>query len=138
MPLGIYIRDNTPIKRGDLIAFCLTPSEQQLGLNRGYLIHGTRCQISEPLIKKVIAIPHDNVTLTSQHIIVNGNTFDYATRLKDSKNRLLSPYPRGNYTNTQSYWVIGTASLQSWDSRYFGPIAKNQMLEKIKPLWIFD
>lgn len=77
MPRGIYWRETGDIHRSDLVAFCLNKKTQQFALERNYLIHGTRCQFSEPLIKKVIAVPGDNVFLSSQSIIVNAQTHRY-------------------------------------------------------------
>lgn len=137
MPRGIYWRETGKIHRGDFVAFCLNKKHQQSGLDRGYLINGTRCQFSEPLIKKVIAVPGDNIILSSQFIIVNSKFLSYQTLSTDSQNRPLEAYPAGVYTNTKDYWVIGTDSKRSWDSRYFGPIPQKSILWKIKPLLVY-
>jgi conjugative transfer signal peptidase TraF len=137
MPRGIYWRGTGKIHRGDLVAFCLDKKNQLFGLERGYLIHGTRCQFSEPLIKKVIAVPSDNIFLSSQSIRVNAHTYPYQTFTTDAKGRPLVAYPSGNYTDTKDYWVMGTDSQKSWDSRYFGPIHSTAILWKIKPLLVY-
>lgn len=137
MPRGIYWRETGKIHRGDLVTFCLSEKHQKFGLERGYLINGMRCQFSEPLIKKVIAIPGDNVIFASQFIVVNDQSLPYKTLRTDSKDRPLIAYPAGVYTNTKNYWVIGTDSKRSWDSRYFGPIPQKSILWKIKPLLVY-
>lgn len=137
MPRGIYWRETGKIHRGDLVTFCLSEKHQKFGLERGYLINGMRCQFSEPLIKKVIAIPGDNVILASQFIVVNDQSLPYKTLSTDSKDRPLRAYPAGVYTNTKNYWVIGTNSKRSWDSRYFGPIPQKSILWKIKPVLVY-
>lgn len=137
MPRGIYWRETGDLHRGDLVAFCLNEKTQRFGLKQGYLIHGTRCNFSEPLIKKIIAMPGDNVTLSSQSIIVNSQTISYQTLPVDSHERPLKAYPSGNYANTKNYWVMGTDSQQSWDSRYFGPINPKSILWKIKPWLVY-
>ena len=138
MPRGIYFRETGKIHRGDLMTFCLSEKNQQFGLKRGYLIHGMRCQWSEPLIKKVIAVPGDNVSLSATSIIVNNQTYPYSTLPNDSHGRHLNAYSAGNYLNTKDYWVIGTDSTRSWDSRYFGPIPPEAILWKIKPILVFS
>lgn len=140
MPKGIYWRENGAIQRNDIIAFCLKPEYQKFALKRGYLIRagGNRCQYSEPVIKKVIAAPGDNVILSEESITVNGKTYFYKTLHKDSNGRTLFTYPRRTYNNTPDYWLIGTSSTQSWDSRYFGPISPEAILWKIKPLLVFS
>jgi conjugative transfer signal peptidase TraF len=137
MPKGIYWRDNSPILRGDLIAFCLPVKQQALGLKRHYLMKGSRCELSEPLIKKVIAVPGDSIVLTMDTIIVNGHNMAYTTHSQDSKKRPIPFYPRGVYL-TNGYWVIGTSSPKSWDSRYFGSLTDNAILWKMKPIWILS
>ena len=136
MPKGIYWRETGAIQRNDIVAFCLKPEHQKFALKRGYLMRagGNRCQYSEPVIKKVIAIPGDNVVLSQDDIEVNGKKYFYKTLAKDSHERVLFTYPRGVYTNTSDYWVIGTGSKQSWDSRYFGPILSESILYKIQPM----
>src|ERR1700761_379923 len=66
IPLGIYALKpiNMPIKQNDLVAICLNKQIQDFGLSRGYLHAGTRCNGSTPLLKSILAIPGDNVTLT--------------------------------------------------------------------------
>lgn len=140
MPKGIYWREKGVIQRNDIIAFCLKPEYQKFALKRGYLIRagGNRCQYSEPVIKKVIAVPGDTVVFSQDDIEVNGKKYFYKTLTKDSRERDLFIYPRGVYANTTDYWVIGTGSKQSWDSRYFGPILPESILYKIQPVFTYS
>lgn len=140
IPLGIYTLKpiSGQLKQNDLIAFCLDKKDQDFALSRGYILAGTRCNGSTPLLKSIIAIPGDNVTLTNNKIIVNNKTYNYPTQQYDSKNRLLPNWPRGKYQNTLGFWVIGTNSNKSWDSRYFGSINRNQIIFLIKPLWLWS
>jgi hypothetical protein len=58
----------------------------------------------------------------------------YQTFYVDSIHRKLAVYPRGKYSHVQGYWVVGTHSPYSWDSRYYGQISEYQILFKLKPL----
>lgn len=140
IPLGIYSLKptNMPLKHNDLVAVCLNKHEQDFALSRGYLHAGTRCNGSTLLLKSILAIPNDNVTLTDNQIIVNDKVYNYLTQQYDSKHRLLPSWPRGIYKNTNGYWAIGTNSINSWDSRYFGTIDRNQIIFLLKPLWIWS
>ncbi len=135
-PLGIYkihrFNSAASIKRGDIVALCLTPNIENLGLKRNYLLPGLRCGKSPPLIKTVIAIPGDIVELKNNAIIVNGKTFHYATKYIDSHGHALEVFPRGIYLNTQKYWLIGTNDPNSWDSRYWGGVERKQILFKLE------
>lgn len=136
MPMGIYRIEDGEVHRGDTVAFCLTEPHKTIGLDRGYLAKGRACQGADPLIKQVIAIPGDTVQLTNPLIRVNGVIYGYRTLYADSLYRPLAVYPRGNYAPSQGYWLVGTHSVQSWDSRYYGAINRSQMLYKLKPLWL--
>lgn len=135
IPLGIYsIRPTiASLKQYDFVGICLDKQQDDFGLSRGYILAGRRCYGSSPLLKSIIAVPGDDVTLTNDDIIVNGKTYYYPTQNYDSKHRMLPSWTRGNYYKTSGFWVIGTNSKNSWDSRYFGPINHNQIIYIIRP-----
>lgn len=137
MPEGIYIRDTSNVQRGDIIAFCLKEPYKSIGLKKFYIEKGQVCQGADPLIKEVIAIPGDDVVLTDQFIRVNKRISPYPTFHFDSLHRRLAVYPRGRYSHVPGYWVIGTHSPYSWDSRYWGEIRADQILYKLRPLWVW-
>jgi conjugative transfer signal peptidase TraF len=139
IPLGLYTihQITAPLKQDDLVVVCLAKSYQDFGMSRGYIHAGIRCKGSAPLLKLIIAVPGDNVVLTNQEIIINNKIFQYSTQKLDSKQRSLPSWPRGNYRNTRGYWLIGTNDQHSWDSRYYGPIDRNQIIFLIKHLWVF-
>jgi conjugative transfer signal peptidase TraF len=134
MQEGIYIKTGGKILTGDIISFCLDEPYKTLGLKRLYLGIGHKCNGANPLIKKIIAIPGDDVVLTDQYIKVNSIKYFYKTLYVDNVGRKLDVYPRGNHPKTKGYWVIGTHTANSWDSRYWGPISQNEILCKLSPL----
>jgi len=134
MPLGLYIKQSGDIKPGDIVAVCLTESERNFGLQRHYITKGNRCSGADPLNKKIMAVPGDKVILADEYIKINQQKYFYPTKYRDSQKRPLKVYPRGEYQH--GYWIIGTNDKSSWDSRYFGPIEKAQILEKLRPLLI--
>ena len=134
MKLGFYMKSNSLSQHGDTVAFCLADPYKTIGLEKLYLEKGRKCKGADPLIKKVIAIPGDNVTLSDSFVEVNGIKYFYQTSYKDSEGRALSVYPRGDYPNTPAYWMIGTNAKNSWDSRYWGPVLKDRILYKMIPI----
>lgn len=134
MKLGFYIKSNRSIHRGDTVAFCLPDSYKSTALDRHYVQKGEKCDGIDPLIKEIIAIPGDHVILSNGFVEVNGIKYFYQTSYKDSKGRVLSVYPRGDYPKTQGYWMIGTQAKNSWDSRYWGPVLNDKILYKLKPI----
>lgn len=131
MKEGIYIRASGKIKRGDIVSACLSDPYKTIGLKNSYIQKGTKCNGADPVIKQVIAIPGDNVVLDKNYIKVNGVTFYLPTKIKDSNGKNLNTYPRGKYFNTKGYWLVGTNSANSWDSRYWGFIMESQILLKL-------
>jgi conjugative transfer signal peptidase TraF len=77
MPIGFYKKEpRTEIKRGDIVSVCLPKSVAQYGFKRGYLDKGDCLDgVTAPVLKQVIAVPHDTVELTNQAIIVNGTIY---------------------------------------------------------------
>ena len=75
MPTGFYrIVDNyKSVRRGSIISFCIPDKIAVMGIDRGYIKHGACQNGSEELIKQVIAIPGDMVTVTRNSIVVNGS-----------------------------------------------------------------
>lgn len=132
MPEGVYIRAYGAVQRGDSVAFCLPEPFKSFGIERAYIYKGTKCDGSGPMLKKIIAVPGDNVTLTDSTIIVNGVSHPFKSWDKDSQGRPLKKFKQGNYFKTTGYWMIGTGSLHSWDSRYWGPIKKEQIFYRLK------
>jgi conjugative transfer signal peptidase TraF len=134
MPLGIYVKKLSPLQRGDVVAVCLDAARQKLGLQRGYLIPGFRCGQTQPLIKKIIAIPGDRVVLTDEIIRVNGKSFFYRRLPQDHQGLPLEAFPTGIYAPTHAYWLLGVYNTHSWDSRYWGPLPGNYIIENLQPL----
>ena len=136
MKEGIYIRASGEIKRGDIVAACLPDPYKTIGLEKFYIEKGRKCDGADPVIKKVIAVPGDDVILAGDYISVNHHRILLKTKNQDGMGRMLSIYPRGTYSHTKGYWLVGTNSPNSWDSRYWGAIPKTQILYKLKPVWV--
>lgn len=137
MPVGVYIKSKGNIQRGDIVAFCLKEPYLSVGLKRLYLERGNACNNkSVVLIKQVVAVPYDEVVLTDDFMIVNKTRLNYKTKFFDSAGRQIQVYPRGLY-KSKGYWMIGISNESSWDSRYFGEIAQDQIKMKLKPLFVF-
>ena len=135
MPLGFYIKSNAKINRGDIVAFCLQPRYARTGLQHHYLKYGFECDGGvRPLIKQVIAMPGDNVQLADEYIAINNKLYFYKTFHQDSHGRHLTSFPRGTYFSKNEYWLIGANDPHSWDSRYWGPVPRQQIISRLTPL----
>jgi len=139
MPLGIW-REITAIHRGSYVAACLAPDSgaAQLAVERGYLPAGQCLGGFAPLLKQIVAIPGDTVTLTDDQVCINDVLLRGSRALsEDSAGRPLVPYPRGTYrVPPGEYWLFATNLPQSFDSRYFGPVPESSILNSLVPVAI--
>ena len=140
MPLGFYQRiDTSKIKQGDLVSVCLPKQIAAIALQRGYLRSGSCPSQVIPVLKQVIAIPGDTVTLTDSNIIVNG--FKYLAPfmpMDHNKQPLQKFIPNGIYRSSGGYWIYGANdAVNSWDSRYYGAVNRAAIIGVYKPLLTF-
>lgn len=143
-PKGIYRLTHEPLIRGALVRFCLPTTEAQLGYERGYISKTPwysflrQCPSGfEPLLKPIVAVAGDMVTLTPYGVWVNGQHVSMSfSQDQDSHGRPLPHWQHGNTTLVRGeFWALSTLVPNSWDSRYFGPIHTEQVLGTATP-WL--
>ncbi len=135
MPLGLYYTsgDTSDLKRGETVIVDLPYKVQYFGVQRNYVKN-----METKLVKEIIAVPGDNVILTDDTISVNGKKYPAVSHKYDGNHRKLNLYPRGKYNNTAGYWVYGSNDKdESWDSRYFGPLKKSQIIKRAYSIFTF-
>lgn len=124
------------------MAVCLAPDSgaAQLAVERGYLAAGQCPGGFAPLLKQIVAIPGDTVTLTDDQVCINDVLLRGSRALsEDSAGRPLFPYPRGTYrVPPGEYWLFATNLPQSFDSRYFGPVPESSILTSLVPVVTFE
>ena len=127
LPIGLWriTSIGTPLARGAVVSVC-PPNAAILhqAHARGYLGPG-RCPGGfEPLLKPVIALAGDRVTLGADGVVVNGEPVLGSARLAaDGAGRPIPAIPFGVYTaQPGEIWLLSTAHPQSFDSRYFGAV----------------
>jgi type IV secretory pathway protease TraF len=107
-PTGIYLRVPGEPERGGMVAL-------------------------RPLMKHVVAVPGDVVTVTAQGTYVNGRLWPDSAIPDDTHG--YQPFPFGTYTlRPGQYWLLGT-SPDSWDSRYIGPVPIDLIESSVEPVW---
>lgn len=112
-----------------------------ININRGDIvmvdktIHGKR----HVMQKRVIGLPGDEITIQDDNIFVNGDILeeDYIQG-KTSLDKLSDIDIR--LTNNQ-YYILGDNRTDSYDSRYYGAVSKNEVKYKLlftyKPFFEF-
>jgi len=126
VPVGVYWRTpiaGAEIERGELVFACPEPGRHQAAgarLPSGWCPGGKR-----PFLKRVAALPGDQVAMTEAGLRVNGQLLP-ESRIEPSLGEQLqargmrplvveSPVPSG------FIWLLGEQP-NSYDSRYFGPV----------------
>jgi len=102
-------------EKGSLASLCSPIPHPSIG-------HGSCPDGSMPLIKRVVGVAGDLVTVTDHGVEINGQPVPNSRPLDlDTKGRAL-PHVRGIFTLKQGeIWTAGEHS-NSFDSRYFGPV----------------
>lgn len=146
MPIGLY--EKYPIKNidiGNVVSVCLDDKKADLAIKHHIISFNHQCANgSQMLIKEVIAIPNDDVELTKNKIKDHHGlvTYNYpAPRFSfapTTHKPVLTFIDTGKYKST-GYWLYGRYdSTNSWDSRYFGEVSKQNIINILKPIWIWS
>jgi conjugative transfer signal peptidase TraF len=141
LPLGLYLITDNP--KANLVAFCPSPGIMDESAKRGYRGHsyGLGCPDgAPPLMKPVVATPGQRVLLDARGISVGTRLLPNTAPLPfDAKHRELRAWPAGCYTvEPGTLWVASSVHPGSYDSRYLGPIRTDQILYRLRPLWLFE
>lgn len=136
-PIGLWIEQEKPDspKRAILVSVC--PPDipvVRLMAARGALGYGD-CKGADvtPLLKAVGAISGDLVKIRAgMPVQVNGQVLPNTIALDN-----IESWPDGDYTvQPGQIWVFSTYNINSFDSRYFGPVPASDILGIAKPLII--
>jgi conjugative transfer signal peptidase TraF len=140
VPRGLYRAVDVPLLRGTLVAFCLSPAVATFATARGYVSWGTCPGGTQPVVKRIGAVAGDTVDLRPNVILVNGAPLpNSATLAHDSRGRALPRIPRGRYQVADGeFWLFATHIPESWDSRYFGPVRRGQILSTARAVWTLN
>lgn len=139
LPYGFYLSlPIDKIHRGDLLLMCLDSNTAFLAKKRHYISKGSCPHQSAPLGKYVQALNGDMVTVNKEGIYVNYQYIEKSKSLKiDALGRPL-PLSLNNKILKKDEFLVVNSQENSFDSRYFGVIKKEQILSRICPILIFN
>lgn len=135
LPIGYYIveEDTSTIELKDIIRICPKKENKaiQLGIERGYLtlVNNDNCFIVS-LLKIVYAKEGDYVECKKNEVLINEKI--YQVQHSDSQNRVL-PICNIKRTLAKDEYFVMTEKFNSFDSRYFGIVNKEEIMSKAKP-----
>lgn len=131
MPLGIYWVDShsTQPRLNELVMVCLSNGVyRQIATSRHYLVSSGQCNNLEPMLKKIVGVTGDYISVIQAGVLVNGSLVpNSAIKSHDQKSRKLpSILKEGRIP--QDYYLVMGESEGSFDSRYFGLIPANDVI----------
>jgi conjugative transfer signal peptidase TraF len=132
MPKGVYkIKDDDSVSLGQIVVFNIPPSVSDLVKNRRWAPES----VSYLLMKPVAAKAGDRVLVSEKGLFINDMYCGPVKRF-DSKGRPL-PVIDGEFVLRQNELFTLSNHDNSFDSRYFGPIATSAVKGVVEPLKIF-
>lgn len=143
VPVGVYrVR---PLQgdpgRGEVVGVCLTRGAAALARERGYVhpqglepwVYGARCASGLAVIgKPVAAVPGDTVEVSPRGVFVNGAPLPNGSiLLHDRAGRKLPHAPgRVRVLGPGEFWIQSPFTMRSFDSRIFGPVYREQIVDR--------
>jgi conjugative transfer signal peptidase TraF len=141
MPVGLWQVSERPerLQPGEVVSLCPDDGEVfRLARVRGYVLRGNCDGDFAPLIKPVVAVAGDRVTVSAAGLAVNGQPIANSRAARvDARGRALPVLSPGRYAVAPgTVWVVSSFHAASFDSRYFGPLPVSHIQGIARPLWV--
>ncbi|MGL4261893.1 MULTISPECIES: S26 family signal peptidase [unclassified Afipia] len=130
IPRGLYRLDpDADVTVTTLVAVRLPePLATALDLN-GYLPLGV------PLLKRVVALPGQEVCRANVTITVDAVALPSPSRLRDSRNRPLPSWQGCHCVGDDEIFLMNWDSDDSLDGRYFSVLPRSAVIARAVPVW---
>lgn len=115
------------MRLGETVAVHLPEAFRALAAARGYL------PARVPLVKRVAALPGNHVCARGRELFIDGRLV--ATRRASDWRRRPLPWWRGCGVLSKGSVLLLTPPADSFDGRYFGPIAQSDVIGPARLLW---
>jgi conjugative transfer signal peptidase TraF len=127
-PVGLYrVGSRDDLRTGDMVIARLPKRYRLFAAQRHYL------PINVPLVKRVAAVPGDNICAYGHLLFVNGKRAA-VRRTRDRAGRKLRWW-NGCLTLRHGAHLLLMDHPESFDGRYFGPTARDDIIGEAWPLW---
>jgi conjugative transfer signal peptidase TraF len=133
MPIGFYHTSplGASVDRGEIVQACPPLSIVRFALDRGYIPKGSCSTGAAPMLKIVVAAAGDRVDVSRDGVRINGALLPNSRRsLTDGRKRPLPAIAEGTYRLGPHEIWLWTPYPGSWDSRYYGPLALDDLVAR--------
>lgn len=128
-PVGLWsIAPDVPLRQGDMVLARMPQGARELAAARHYI------PANVPLLKRIAARNGDEVCALGGRIYVNGDPV--AKRLTHDRAGRILPQWEGCELLRSGRLLLLMDRPDSFDSRYFGPVARTAIIGKATPLWL--
>lgn len=141
IPIGLYRITNTVPMKNAYVIFCPDDREPfKLARDRGYIDYGLYCNRYGYLMKKVVAVSGDTLSVTNEGVYVNQMLIPYSKpKLQDGMRRALPQWQVMNYQLQEDEIMTMTSQSEwSFDGRYYGLVHTRQIKGMITPIWVIN
>lgn len=142
MPVGVWhVSGDGHFGRGDVVWVCPPNTSPIREAHRfGFIPSGLCPSGFSPLLKPVVAVEGDAVTLSAEGLIVNGSLVpNSAPARMNARGQFLPRLRLGSYVvRPGEVWLISSYNPASFDSRYFGPVSAALVDGRAHPIAVKD
>ncbi len=140
LPVGFYKVVDEPIVSGAYVAFCPPQIEVfDMARDRSYINRGNCLGGYGLLLKRVFAQSGDTVSIDQAGIFVNGKHLPNSAQLTaDADGHALPQYRLQAVLDDSEYLLLSDLNPQSFDARYFGLIARDQIKLVVRPVFTWS
>ena len=140
LPVGFYKVVDEPIASGAYVAFCPPKNEVfDMARDRSYINRGDCSGGYGLLLKRVFAQSGDRVFIDQAGIFVNGEHLPNSAQLTaDAEDQPLPQYRLQTVLDDSEYLLLSDVNPQSFDARYFGLIARDQIQQVVRPVFTWS
>lgn len=144
LPKGLYWAVAKEPERGDLVAFWpRDTAAMREARHRGYILGGVYNTVDGEgyglLLKRLMAIPGDVVSITDVGVVINGSLVPNTKPLV--ADNVGDPLPTLRFTDYRlgdgEVLFLSDYLPRSFDGRYFGAQERRQIVEVVVPVWIW-
>jgi conjugative transfer signal peptidase TraF len=128
-PVGLYRMVFGAPQKGDFVLVRAPKPVSQLASSRHYIPANVR------LVKRIAAITGGHVCAHHHVILINGHAV--ARQLeRDSSGRKMPLWQGCRLLQEGEYFLLMTEASTSFDSRYFGPVMRENLIGRLVPIWV--